>query len=79
MAIGSDVEVTAWVKIGDSATIDYHVVVNEGQVEFSVGDPDGFDLVTTERGLHNLVTHAQEALREIQDAVARNNEGCPTA
>ena len=78
MASGSDVGVSAWVKIGDRATIDYHVC-DEGEVEFSVGGHDGFVLATTELGLHNLVDRAQEALREVQSTVARNDEGCPTA
>ncbi len=78
MARGSGVEVTAWVKIGDRATIDYHVC-DEGEAEFYVGGHDGFVLATTELGLHNLVDRAQEALRAVQSAVARNDEGCPTA
>lgn len=78
MGIGSGAEVSAWVKIGDSATIDYHVCA-EGEVEFSVGGHDGFVLATTERGLSNLVDRAQEALREAQSVVARNDERCPTA
>jgi hypothetical protein len=78
MASCSGVEVTAWVKIGDGATIDYHVC-DEGEVEFSVGGRDGFVLATSELGLHNLVGRAQEALREVQGAVACNDQGCPTA
>jgi hypothetical protein len=78
MASGSDVGVSAWVKIGDGATIDYHVC-DAGEVEFYVGGHDGFVLATSELGLHNLVDHAQEALREVQNAVVRNDEGCPTA
>jgi hypothetical protein len=77
MANGSDVGVSAWVKIGDRATIDYHVC-DEGEVEFSVGGRDGFVLATSELGLHNLVDRVQEALREVQSAVVRHDEGCPT-
>ncbi|MGH3971939.1 MAG: hypothetical protein ACRDS9_01220 [Pseudonocardiaceae bacterium] len=75
MASGSGVEVTAWVKIGDGVTIDHHVC-DEGEVEFSVGGHDGFDLVTTEGGLRNLVDRAQEALRAVRIAIARNDEAC---
>ena len=78
MASGSGVEVTALVKIGEGATIDYHVC-KEGEVEFSIGGRNGFDLLTTERGLHNLVNRAQEALREVQGAADHHDEGCPTA
>ena len=77
MASCSSVEVSAWVKIGDGATIDYHVC-DEGEAEFSVGDRGGFVLATTELGLHNLVDRAQEALREVQSAAVCNDEGCPT-
>ena len=76
MRIGSGVQVSAWVKIDDSTSIDYHVF-DHGQVEFSLGGD--VDLVATERGLHNLVTHAQEALRAAQDTIARDDEDCPTA
>lgn len=77
MGIGSGVEVSAWLKIDDGATIDY-LVCAEGEVEFSVGGHHGFVLVTSERGLHNLVDRAQEALREVQSALARDDEHCPT-
>ncbi|MGH3769420.1 MAG: hypothetical protein ACRDS0_20215 [Pseudonocardiaceae bacterium] len=78
MGSGSGAEVSAWVKIGDSAAIDYHVCA-EGEVEFYVGGHDGFVLATTERGLCNLVDRAQAALREAQRVVACNDECCPTA
>jgi hypothetical protein len=74
MGFGSGVQVSAWVKIGDSTTIDYHVF-DHGSVEFSLGDE--VDLVATEQGLSTLVDCAQEALRAVQDAVARDEEGCP--
>jgi hypothetical protein len=35
-------------------------------------------LATSELGLHNLVDRVQEALREVQSAVVRHDEGCPT-
>ncbi len=75
MASGSSVKVSAWVKIGDGADIDYDVC-NEGEVEFSVGGSDGFVLATTELGLHNLVDRAQEALRAVQSATACNDQDC---
>ena len=78
MTNGSGVEVTAWVKISDGATIDYHVCGDE-EVEFSIGGRHGFDLLTTERGLRSLIDRAQEALRAVQSAVARDDEACPTA
>jgi hypothetical protein len=78
MASCSNVKIGAWVKIGDGVTIDYYVC-NEGEVEFSVGGHDGFVLATSELGLRNFVERAQEALREVQSAVARNDEDCPTA
>ncbi|MGH3669527.1 MAG: hypothetical protein ACRDSH_02660 [Pseudonocardiaceae bacterium] len=65
MGSSSGVEVTAWVKISDSATIDYHVF-EDGLVEFSVGGCEGFDLATTEGGLRILVARAQEALEKVQ-------------
>ncbi len=74
MSSGSKVLVSAWVKIRDTTRIDYHVC-REGEVEFAVGGHDGFTLVTTELGLHNLVDRAQAALREVQGAAARNDEG----
>jgi hypothetical protein len=76
MGIGSGVQVSAWVKIDDSTAIDYHVF-DHGQVEFSLGGE--VDLVTTERGLRILVDRAQEALRAVQEAVVRDDEGRPTA
>ena len=78
MGIGSGVEISAWVKIDDGATIDYYVCA-EGEAEFSVGGHDGFVLATSELDLRNLVDRAQEALREVQSAAARNDEHCPTA
>ena len=77
MANCSSVAVTAWVKIGDGAAIDYHVC-NEGEVEFDVGGRNGFVLTTSELGLHNLIDRDQEALREVQSVVARNDDGCST-
>ncbi|MGH3780488.1 MAG: hypothetical protein ACRDRO_07630 [Pseudonocardiaceae bacterium] len=76
MGIGSGVQVSAWIKICDNTAIAYHVF-DHGLVEFSLGSD--VDLVATERGLHNLVTHAQEALRSVQNAVDRNNGSCQTA
>ena len=40
--------------IDDRTTIDYHLC-QEREVEFYVGAPDRFVLVTSERGLHNLI------------------------
>ncbi len=74
----SSVEVTAWVKIGNRAAIDYHVC-GEGEAEFYVGGRDGFALATSELGLRNLIDRAQEALREVESVLARNDEGCSTA
>lgn len=71
-----EVLVSAWVKIGDTTRIDYHVFFCEREVEFSVGGHDGFMLATTELGLHHLVDRAQAALREVQGAAARNDETC---
>ena len=78
MTSNSGVEVTAWVKISDGTTIDYYVC-DEGEVEFSIGGRNGFDLLTTERGLRNLIDRAQEALRAVQSADTRDDEACPTA
>lgn len=72
----SGVLVSASVRISASTEINYHVF-ERGLVEFSIGDGE-FDLLATERGLRNLVDRAGEALREVQSAVARNDEGCPT-
>ncbi len=62
MRTDSDVEVSAWIKIGDSTEIDYDVFA-DGQIEFSLGGRGGFDLVTTEQGLQHLLAHFGEALR----------------
>lgn len=73
MGSGSGVEISAWVKIDDGATIDYFVC-SEGVAEFSIGGHDGFVLATSELGLRNLVDRAREALREVQSALARDDE-----
>jgi hypothetical protein len=78
MIVGdSQVEVSAWVKIGSSTSIDYHVF-NDGLVEFSIGRGD-FDLVTTERGLHNLLVHGEQALRAARSAIAASAEAARPA
>ncbi|MPZ64629.1 MAG: hypothetical protein GEU83_03610 [Pseudonocardiaceae bacterium] len=77
MISNSGVEVSAWVKIGDSTDIDYHVFP-DGLVEFSIGGRDGFDLVTTEPGLHTLLIHGEEALRAARSALADTDEDCAT-
>ena len=69
-----DVEISAWIKISDASRIDYSVY-RDGQVEFSVGGPGGFVLVTTEGGLRHFMVHAEEALRAAQSAIACNDEG----
>ncbi|MGH3821441.1 MAG: hypothetical protein ACRDRA_01135 [Pseudonocardiaceae bacterium] len=73
----SGVEFSAWVKIGDNATIDYHVF-DDGLVEFHVGGRNGFELAATEAGLGNLVDCAQEALHAARTAIARAEERCRT-
>ncbi|MGH3978946.1 MAG: hypothetical protein ACRDRZ_08085 [Pseudonocardiaceae bacterium] len=77
MRSDSDVQISAWIKIGSSTDIDYSVH-DDGLVEFSIGGRDGFDLVTTERGLQNLLVHGEDALRMARRAIARNDEGCAT-
>lgn len=62
MRTDSDVEVSAWIKIGDSTEIDYDVFA-DGQIELLIGGRGGFELVTTEQGLQNLLVHLEEALR----------------
>ena len=77
MTRDSGVLVSASVRISESTEINYHVF-DRGLVEFSIGDGE-FDLLATERGLRNFVDRAGEALRAVQSAIARNDEGCPTA
>ncbi|MGH3694407.1 MAG: hypothetical protein ACRDRX_10565 [Pseudonocardiaceae bacterium] len=71
----SGVEFSAWVKIGDNTTINYHVF-DDGLVEFHVGGQDGFDLVVTEAGLGNLMNCVQEALDAARRVIARDEESC---
>ena len=77
MTSDSGVLVSASVRISESTEINYHVF-ERGLVEFSIGDGE-FDLLATERGLRNLVDRTGKALREVQSAIARNDEGCPKA
>ncbi len=51
---------------------------DDGQIEFSIGGRDGFDLVTTEQGLQNLIMHLEEALRAARSAITRDDEGSAT-
>jgi hypothetical protein len=77
MSTSSNVKVSAWIKIGARTKIDYFVSDN-GQIELSIGGRDGFDLVTTEEGLQNLLVHLEEALRAARSAITRNDEGSAT-
>lgn len=69
-----DVEVSAWVKIGDTSRIEYDVY-RDGQVQFTIGDGDRFLLATSKYGLQNFVAHANEALRAVREASAHRDEG----
>jgi len=73
MSSYSDVLVSAWVKIGDTTSIEYDVF-SAGEVEFTVGGRKGFMLVATEGGLQNFLVHAEEALRAVRDAIAQGDE-----
>ena len=53
METDSGVQVSAWIKIGESTGVEYDVF-DDGQIELLVGGRGGFELVTTEQGLHNL-------------------------
>lgn len=75
MTSDSDVEVSAWIRIGGATDIAYQVF-DDGLVEFCIGGSDGFDLVTTEAGLHNLLVHGKEALHAVQRAVAASTDTC---
>ncbi|MGH3813510.1 MAG: hypothetical protein ACRDUV_13840 [Pseudonocardiaceae bacterium] len=66
--------VSAAIEIDSSTRISYHAF-RCGLVEFSIGNGE-FDLFATEPGLSNLVDRAQEALREVRIAVARDDESC---
>ena len=77
MRTDSDIEVSAWIKIGDSTEIDYDVFT-DGQIEFSLGGRNGFDLVTTEQGLQHLLVHLEDALRTARRVIVRNDEGRAT-
>jgi len=68
-----DVEISAWIKIGDTSRIEY-AVYRDGSAEFTIGDGDRFLLVTTKYGLQNFVAHANEALRAAREAIAHSNE-----
>ncbi len=72
MRTDSDIEVSAWIKIGDSTEIDYDVFT-DGQIEFSLGGHGGFDLVTTEQGLQHLLVHLEDALRAARRVIVRND------
>ena len=73
--MSDDVEVSAWVKIGETSRIDYHVY-QDGRVEFCVGGPEGFVLDTDELGLQHLIVHVEQALRAVRDAITGNDEDC---
>jgi hypothetical protein len=77
MSTSSNVKVSAWIRIGARTKIDYFVS-DDGQIEFSIGGRDGFDLVTTEQGLQNLLVHLEEALRAARGAITRNDEDSAT-
>ncbi|MGQ0778108.1 MAG: hypothetical protein ACT4NY_27470 [Pseudonocardiales bacterium] len=70
MSSDPDLQICAWVKIGDTSEIDYEVA-GDGQVEFSIGGCDEFLLVTSEYGLQNFVAHANEAHRATRVSRAR--------
>lgn len=65
--------VSAAIEIDDTTRISYQAF-RSGHVEFSIGNGE-FDLFTTEGGLSHLVEHAQEALRDVRIAIARNDDG----
>ena len=77
MSTSSNVKVSAWIRIGARTKIDY-LVSDDGQIELSIGGRDGFDLVTTEEGLQNLLVHLEKALRAARSAITRNDEGGAT-
>jgi len=77
MSTSSNVKVSAWIKIGARTKIDYFVS-DDGQIEFSIGGRDGFDLVTSEQGLQNLLVHLEEALRAARSAITLHDEGRAT-
>ncbi|MCA1672858.1 MAG: hypothetical protein LC799_11880 [Actinobacteria bacterium] len=77
METDSGVEVSAWIEIGASTHIEYDVF-DDGQIELLVGGRGGFELVTTEQGLQNLLVHLEEVLHAARSAISRNDEGRAT-
>ncbi len=77
METDSDVEVSTWIRIGASTDIEYDVF-DDGQIELLIGGRGGFELVTTEQGLQNLLVHLEEALRAARSAITPNDEGRAT-
>lgn len=64
-------KVDTWVSM-DECSISYTVCHDE--VEFEIGGQSGFDLFATEAGLQNLVTKATDALQELRDLRAREEQ-----
>ncbi len=77
MESDSGVEVSAWIEIGASIDVEYDVF-DDGQIELLVGGRGGFELVTTEQGLRNLLVHLEEVLRAARNVITRNDEGHPS-
>ncbi len=76
MRSNSDVEVSAWIKIGDSTEIDYDVFA-DGQIELSLGGHGEFELVTTEE-LAEPPRPPRGGSSRARSAITRNDEGRAT-
>ncbi|MEU6270426.1 hypothetical protein [Saccharopolyspora shandongensis] len=64
-------KVGTWVSM-DECSISYTVCQDE--VEFEIGGQSGFDLFTTEAGLAKLVAKATDALRELRELRAQEEQ-----
>lgn len=63
----TDVEVSAWARIGNRTSIECHVYPKSDEIEIRLGGQDGFDLIATSGGLRRLVEEAVAALKEFGD------------
>ncbi|WP_344685209.1 hypothetical protein [Saccharopolyspora taberi] len=72
----SDLDLEAWVVI-DRCAIAYNVCADEIEFRIGDGDPNVFELVTSEFGLENLLAKGTEALRAFRaQRVAGHACGC---
>lgn len=76
-AIGNwTVGVSTWVRIAGEVDIDHHIY-GDGQVELTIGGPDGLGLHITPQGLQTLVRELGAALAASRDVLGGGRQQGP--